>query len=492
MITAIMALLVLVASALPASAASGSGGATGDAAGDAAQLSGRLVRASTAGGAMRFLREFQRIAGTSGGTRAAGTEGFDRSAAYVYGKLKAAGYRVSYEPFTFTYTGPAAQRLTITDPERHQVPVSAVRSARPTPKGGVTARVAATPEGARTGCAAGDYAAGGRDHYRGAVVLAERGGCDLSVKQRAAAGAGAVALLVYNNVDGPLTASLGDPSSARIPVGAMARRDGEKLAREAARAGHDGRPAVRATLDVREVSGRRTTRNVIAETPGGDAKRTVMLGAHLDSVPAGPGINDNGSGSAGLLDVALALAHTHARLAHRVRFAWWSAEEFGLLGSRDYVGGLSAAQRRDIALYLNFDMIASPNPAELVYDGDGSDPAGTGPGPTGSAALERGITSYLDHRGVPHQPTQFDARSDYEPFLLAGIPAGGAFTGAEGIKTRAEAARYGGRAGVPYDPCYHRRCDDLSNVDTKALDTNIDVVANAVGRYAQDLKGVVG
>jgi Zn-dependent M28 family amino/carboxypeptidase len=486
-ITVVAAPLALVASALPASASTG----PDDSARDAARLSRQLVHAATADGAMRYLRQFQRIANASGGSRAAGTAGYDKSAAYVYSRLKAVGYHVSYEPFTFVFTGPVAQRLTVTGPGGHDVPVTVVRHSKPTPKGGITARLAAVPEDATSGCEAADYAKGRpRGGYRGAIALVERGGCDFSVKQRTAAAAGAAAVLVYNNVDDKPSGSLGVPSAERIPIGELRRQDGKRLAEDAAAGGQRGRPVVKATLDLRELRERRTTRNVVAETPGGDADRTVMLGSHLDSVPEGPGINDNGSGSAGLLDVALALARSGAHPTHKVRFAWWSAEEFGLLGSQAYVNSLTPDGRRDVALYLNFDMIASPNPAELVYDGDGSDPGGTGPGSPGSAGLEKGITHYLDSRDLPHQETEFDGRSDYEPFLAAGIASGGSSTGAEGIKTRREAARYGGRAGVAYDPCYHRRCDDLSNLGTRALDTNIDVIADAVGRYAYDLRGV--
>lgn len=229
---------------------------------------------------------------------------------------------------------------------------------------------------------------------------------------------------------------------------------------------------------------------MIAETKGGDADNVVMFGAHLDSVAAGPGINDNGSGSAGILDVALNLAHKNVK--NKVRFAWWSAEEFGLLGSEAYVNSLSAADLAKVKLYLNFDMIASPNYAQFVYDGDDSDQVGAGPGPEGSAQLERQITDYLDSRGsrgsrgTPHEGTDFTGRSDYGPFIEVGIPSGGTFTGAEGVKTAEQAKAYGGKAGVAYDACYHAACDNLKNINMKAFDVNVDVIANAVGQYAWD------
>lgn len=173
------------------------------------------------------------------------------------------------------------------------------------------------------------------------------------------------------------------------------------------------------------------TRNVIAQTTTGRTDEVVMTGAHLDSVPEGPGINDNGSGSAGQLEMALALGSAPP-VTNAVRFAWWGAEESGLIGSTTYVGGLTPEARRDIAVLLNTDMIGSPNPAYFAYDGDNSDNIGAPPGPTGSDGIERTLTSALGATEVQARGTDFDGRSDYGPFVAAGIPSGGLFTGAEG------------------------------------------------------------
>ncbi|MFE4520516.1 M28 family metallopeptidase, partial [Kitasatospora sp. NPDC056783] len=299
-------------------------------------------------------------------------------------------------------------------------------------------------------------------------------------KQAAAAAAGAAGAIVYNNVEGSLNGTLTDPAAGKIPTGGITKAAGEALAAEAA-AG-----PVRVTLDIRTFMEPRKTWNVIAETRGGDPKNTVMVGAHLDSVPEGPGINDNGSGSAGILEVAKNLGVHPVR--NKVRFAWWSAEEFGLKGAEAYVNSLSEADRKKIGLYLNFDMIASPNYAQFVYNGSGS--AGGDAGPEGSAQIERDINGYLDGRRLPHDPTAFDGRSDYGPFIDAGIPAGGTDTGAEKFKSAEQAARYGGTAGAAYDACYHQACDNLGNIDMRAFDVNIDVIANAVGTYAWDLSSL--
>ncbi|WP_448318259.1 M28 family metallopeptidase, partial [Streptomyces sp. CO7] len=461
-----------------------------DPAAAANDLATRLVRAADAKDAHTHLAAFQRIADANGGNRAAGTPGGEATAAYLGKALRKAGYRVSTVPFTFTYAEALAEKLSVTAPGTppRDVDVALMTYTVSTPEAGLTAPLAALPPktggdggdgtaDATPGCEPSDYAP---HDVKGKVVLISRGACSFAEKQKAAATAGAVAALIVNNADGPLRGTLGDPSAAAIPTGGVTREDGAALAAAAAKAG------TTVTLDLRERREQRTAHNVIAETRGGDPSRTVMAGAHLDSVVEGPGINDNGSGSAGLLEVALELARAERRPADRLRFAWWDAEEFGLLGSTDYVSKLSAEERGRIRLYLNFDMIASPNAAQFVYDGDDSDGAGEGPGPAGSAQVERGINDFLDSRGLRHLGADFDGRSDYGPFIEAGIPAGGTFTGAEGVKTEEMAALFGGTAGKPFDACYHQACDDLDNISMKAFEVNIDVIAHAVGSYSHD------
>ncbi|MCK2214913.1 M20/M25/M40 family metallo-hydrolase [Actinomadura sp. ATCC 31491] len=213
-----------------------------------------------------------------------------------------------------------------------------------------------------------------------------------------------------------------------------------------------------------------------------------MVGAHLDSVPAGPGINDNGSGSAAILEVARQMALYPVK--NKVRFAFWAGEEIGLLGSDQYVASLSQEQRDRIRLYLNFDMIASPNYAYKLYDGDDSDGVGSPAGPPGSAQIEQRLAAFFGSRDLPTNGTDFDGRSDYGPFIEVGIPSGGIFTGAEGIKTAEEAALFGGTAGAAYDACYHQACDTIANIDATALDVDSDAIADSVARYAFDLSTI--
>ena len=423
----------------------------------------------TVEGVHRHLVALQHIADTSGGNRAAATPGYEASADYIAGKLRAAGYDVSIPEFTYQAEIIEVATLTVGGTAVEIVPMSFTPS---TPQGGTSGPLTVAAADGSAGCEAVDYR--GAD-LTGTIALAQRGTCPFATKASVAADLGAVAAVIYNNADGPLDGTLGDAASARIPTVGITQADGPALA---------ATPGAPTNLDLQIRVEDRTTRNVIAQTRTGRPDNVVMAGAHLDSVEEGPGINDNGTGSAALLETAVQLGGTPA-VSNSVRFAWWGAEELGLLGSEAYVAGLSFEQQLDIAMYLNFDMVGSPNAAYFVYDGDNSDAVGAGPGPVGSAQIEAAFAGYLqDTVGVPVEGTDFDGRSDYGPFIAVGIPSGGLFTGAEGVKTPEQAAKWGGTAGMAYDPCYHQACDTLGNVDRIALDRNSDTVAWVVAGYA--------
>ncbi|SDH58898.1 Peptidase family M28, partial [Lentzea fradiae] len=268
-----------------------------------------------------------------------------------------------------------------------------------------------------------------------------------------------------------------------VPTGGVSQADGTTLATKAGSA---------ITVDMRFHTETRTQRNVIAQTRTGRTNNVVMAGSHLDSVELGAGINDNGSGSAALLETALQLG-SQPKIDNAIRFAWWGAEERGLIGSTEYVRSLTFEQQLDIALYLNFDMVGSPNAAYFIYDGDNSDGVGAGPGPYGSAQIEKAFADYFASKGVPTEGTDFSGRSDYGEFIEQGIPAGGLFTGAEGVKTEAQAAKWGGTAGIAYDPCYHSACDNLGNIDRVALGRNAGAIAFVTASYGvstEDVNGV--
>ena len=229
-----------------------------------------------------------------------------------------------------------------------------------------------------------------------------------------------------------------------------------------------------------------SSHNIIAQTKEGDADNVLVIGAHSDSVEAGPGINDNGSGSVGLLTVAKALAKYTVKNA--VRFTWFSAEEFGLLGSEHYVNELTPEEDEKIRLYVNFDMIASPNYILGVYDGDGS--AFNLSGPPGSAQVETFFEDFFQSKDMPSVPTNFSGRSDYGPFLARNIPAGGLFTGAEVLKTEDEAALFGGEAGVAYDENYHEEGDTYDNLNFEAFEVNAKAIAAVVANYGSDWQDI--
>ncbi|MFE3068893.1 M28 family metallopeptidase [Streptomyces sp. NPDC059247] len=480
---AILAVAALATPLVLASPATAGQDPTAAPARDAAKLAKKLVSETTAKDAFKHLQKFQAIADSAGGHRAAGSLGYDASAAYVFTQLKKAGYNVSYQKFDFEYTETQAEKASVVSPAPRTLDVKAMTYTKSTPVGGITTGLVAVPVDAdgTTGCEPTDFATG---TFTGKIALIKRGGCTFSVKQQNAAAAGAAAALIYNNTEGALSGTLGSAADGKIPTGGLTQAEGSQLAADLVNG------PVTLKVEIRQLQQIRTTNNVLAETKGGNAANTVMLGSHLDSVTAGPGINDNGSGSAGLLQTALELAKSKDKVRNKVRFAWWSAEENGLLGSEHYVKNLTALDKNEIKLYLNFDMIASPNYGQFVYDGDNSDGVGAGPGPEGSAQLEKGINDYLDKKGIPHSGTDFDGRSDYGPFIEVGIPSGGTFTGAEGIKSAAQAAKFGGTAGVAFDVNYHAKGDDIKNVNMKAFAINIGVIANAVGTYAHDISSL--
>ena len=225
----------------------------------------------------------------------------------------------------------------------------------------------------------------------------------------------------------------------------------------------------------------RSRYNVLAETVEGDPNNIIMVGAHTDSVAAGPGINDDGSGTVGILEVARQLSNFS--IENKVRFGWWSGEEEGLLGSKYYVKNLTAAELRKVKAYLNFDMIASPNYQFGIYDGDGGDFNITGP--QGSGDIETLFQDFYRGKDLNYTSVPFDGRSDYDPFIKVEIPAGGVVTGAEKNKTQEGAAEFGGTAGIAFDPNYHSSRDTVANLNFEAFLINAKAIAHSVATYAE-------
>ncbi|MDF1521318.1 MAG: M28 family metallopeptidase [Trueperaceae bacterium] len=438
-----------------------------------------LQECVTLDGVRAHQAAFQAIADANGGTRVSGTAGYDQSVDYVVETLEAVGYDVTVQPFdfqTFITLSPTVLEQ-VAPPPAGSIPTSIFSYSG---SGDVTAPVTALPAppaDATPGCDAADFAGFPAGH----IALISRGACTFAIKATNAYDAGASAVVIYNNVSGELNGTLGNAFTLDIAVTSVTQAVGQQFA---------ATPGLVLRVKTDTFRGVATSYNVLAETRWGDPSNVVMVGAHLDSVNDGPGIQDNGSGSAAILETAVQMAQTRVR--NQVRFAWWGAEESGLVGSTYYVNQLARDEVDAIALYLNFDMIGSPNFVRFVYDGDDSDGVGAGPGPAGSAQIEATFARFYDARGLAYQGTDFSGRSDYGPFIAMGIPAGGLFTGAEGIKTPDEAAIYGGTAGDPYDPCYHLACDTFDNISLEVLDQNADAVAYATLQYGMNTSDVNG
>lgn len=297
---------------------------------------------------------------------------------------------------------------------------------------------------------------------KGNIVLVKRGTCPFGTKSENAGKAGALAAVVYNTDPEALHGTLGTPSEYHVATFGIGSEEGEKYAEKL----RNNEPIdVIAYMDA-EVRTILTT-NLLAQTAGGDPENCVMLGAHSDSVAEGPGINDDGSGSLSVLEVAVQLASFSVN--NCVRFAWWAAEEEGLLGSDHYVAVLPEDENRRIRLFMDYDMMASPNYAYQVYNATNEE------NPTGSAELKELYVDWYESQGLNYTFIPFDGRSDYDGFIRNGIPGGGIATGAEGVKTEEEQAMFGGKAGDWYDPCYHQLCDNLENVDLEAWEVNTKV-----------------
>jgi Zn-dependent M28 family amino/carboxypeptidase len=425
---------------------------------------------------MAHLTKLQEIATANHNTRAVGTPGFDASVDYVVTKLRDKGFDVQTLQFDARVFHSDPGSVTLGD---QTFGARALEFSLATPLDGVHGPLVAAPVGDSPGCAASDY-----DDLpvSGAVVLVDRGTCPFSQKEDAVVRRGAVAMIIADNVaEERMSGTLGENTDVKIPVVSVSQADGARLR------GNSGLTTVKVNAETKAIH----ARNVIAQTKTGSTGDVVMVGAHLDSVPDGPGINDNGSGVAAILETALQLGSS-PEVRNAVRFGFWGAEEVGLIGSRKYVESLDVNALKDIALYLNFDMLASPNPGYFTYDGDQSlppDKRGNPVVPEGSAGIERTLVAYLKSAGKPAQDTSFDGRSDYNGFTLAGIPSGGLFSGAEAKKSDEQAKLWGGTAGQAFDPNYHSSTDTLDHIDRTELGINGGGVAYVTGLYAQDLGG---
>jgi len=425
----------------------------------------------------------QNIADANGGIRLAGTSGNVQTVDYIASTMTADGWAVQKQPFVFPYFQELAPStfsqggqpfVNGTDFATMQYSGSGDVTANVTAVGPLNVPIGNTPAGTTTsGCTAADFA-GFPD---GNIALVQRGTCTFGTKAANAEAAGASAIVIFNEGQAGRTDAVAGTLGG--PVGIPALGATYQLGVDAVTALRGGQ-TVTWHITTSTVSENRTTYNVIADSPWGDPNRTVVVSAHNDSVAAGPGINDDGSGTAMDLELARQLGAEGQLPRNHVRFLWVGAEEEGLLGSAYYVSQLSAADRSKIIAMLDFDMVASPNYARQVYDGDGSTFGSDVSGPNGSGLIEGLFSRWFDSQGQAHEPIPFDGRSDYVAFTNAGIPAGGIFTGAEKLKTAEEADLFGGVAGVALDHCYHQACDTINNLNLKALGEMKDAAADVL------------
>jgi Zn-dependent M28 family amino/carboxypeptidase len=429
-----------------------------------------LERAITPKRLRAHLSALEAIARRNGGTRAAGTPGYSKSVDYVARQLRKAGYRPRLATFSFPYfreTRPTVFERTLPSTRSYQRGPDFV-TMRYSGGGTVNARVVPVDlSSGSSGCEDSDFAG----LASGSVALMRRGGCTFTQKASLAESHGAAAALTANDGSpgrtAPISATLIGASS--IPVMVVS----SEVASELAALAQAGPVRVRIVMTVRTTNARAA--NVIADLPG-RKKGVVLLGAHLDSVANGPGINDNGSGSATVLEIARQARRLHIRPKHGLRFAFWGAEELGLIGSRSYVDSLRPSQRRQILDVINLDMVGSPNFGRIVYAGDGQ--------PRGSLRIEQAFRTYFAGRRLPVEEESLGGSSDHAAFAGAGIPVGGLFTGADELKSADFAQRFGGQAGRSFDSCYHKSCDTVANIDFGIFEQMADAAAVVAVRLA--------
>ena len=374
---------------------------------------------------LQDLRALERIADRNDGTRAAGTAGYAASVRYVRDQLRRSGYRTQVSAVPLVLYVERVERGRQIAPVQRELRLEALQYSPSTPPGGLRGRVVSSGDG----CSRADFGA-----VRGLIALVERGDCFFAQKAANAHAAGAAGLLVYNTDEGLFDGTLGDPKASVIPVAALARATGRELAEAAD-------PVVELVLDTdtREAA----SQNVVAHMQPRRPK-VLIVGAHLDSVTVGPGINDNGTGVAAVLEIARAVRKLAPGLS--VRFAFWGAEELGLFGSRAYASTVAPSQ---VVGYLNFDMLGSPSRRYGVY---------------GDSRLVSRWLGYFQRTGAAAFAMDIDGRTDHAPFALRGIPLAGLFAGDHS--------------------CYHRACDRLASIDVRTLDKLARAAAFGVASFA--------
>lgn len=414
--------------------------------------------------------------------RALGTKGYEEASEYVEKVLTDLGYEVKRQNFTvpsqkfgkieLKVDGETVKAQSLSYTEGTEDPITDAALVLPVDDNyGDNA-------GGELGCSTDDFEETAKD----AIVLVQRGECAFSEKVVNASEKGAAGVIVYNNEEGDLNGTLGERFEGSAPAVSVDQATGDSLRDKLTAEDAD----VKASLTLETEFLESETWNILAETKAGDPNNVHMLGAHLDSVPEGPGINDNASGVAGVLTVAKGLANQEREVDNKVRIGIWGAEEVGLVGSTHYVESLSEEELGKITSYLNYDMIGSNNYAVSTLDANGDYrdiPEGVTV-PEGSVELEELYTDYFESVDQPYIGAEFSGRSDYQAFMDAGIPVGGVNSGADEVKTEEEAKLFGGEVGKQLDTNYHKITDTLENVNVDSVNAIVASMANATYQLA--------
>ncbi|KAF5021266.1 hypothetical protein F66182_6664 [Fusarium sp. NRRL 66182] len=409
----------------------------------------------------KTLKGLDAIGKKHGGNRAFGLPGYKASLDYIYNQLqnKYGKYLDTYiQPFNHTFE--QTRDIWVRGPDGEDVYVVTLiyNTATPTPDG-VTAPLVLVPIDDERGSGCFEDQWEGVD-AKDKLALVKRGACAISDKLKLAKKAGARGVLLVNQTPGQdiSSATLGAENlESIVPVGVIPLEVGT-----AWRERIEGGEELEVTLLVDSINEIRETWNIISETKQGDPNNVVFLGAHLDSVQAGPGINDDGSGSAAILEIIKSFTK-YSGYKNKVRFAWWGAEESGLVGSYYYAEQLTEEEADKIRFYFNYDMIGSPNPRYWVQASKDADRVG------GDV-----LAAWLRKKGKTVEWEEFGSDSDYAAFVELGIPSSGIFTGAD----------------KETDPCYHLACDTIDNIHWGALTLNAKTAGRAAAQFALSLEGV--
>ncbi|EEU38935.1 uncharacterized protein NECHADRAFT_43757 [Fusarium vanettenii 77-13-4] len=400
----------------------------------------------------------EQVAADINSEEAFGLPGYNASLDFVLARLGCGNhFDITFQPFTHLFSH--TRKISLTGPDGDNIQTISLQYNHATPPEGVTAPLALVPidDERGSGCFQDQWT---DIDVEGKIALIKRGKCHFADKLKFAKDNGASAAIIFN--DDPKqtggSASLGAENFGKLaPVGVVSYDEGASWVKRI-----NQNETLEVTLSIDVLTEDRETWQIIADTKDGDADNIIMLGAHLDSIQEGPGINDNGSGVAALLSIAESLKK-YRGLKNKVRFAFWGAEESGMIGSFYYTSNLSKEEASKIRFYFNYDMIASPQPYYIVYADSDAHKAGA-----------RFLFEYLSDQGYPAEYTPFGSSSDYIGFLELGIPSSGIFTG----------------AGAPQDACYHTSCDDIDNINKEALVVNAKAAGFAAANLALNVDNV--